>query len=354
MRTGAAAGHRGYLHEAVYYDSDEELLAVVVPFLLGGVAAGEPTLVALGERNAALVRRHLPDRTAVTYLAGDGVYARPAAAIRSYRRLLADHVRAGAGQIRIIGEVPPAALGATWDWWARYESAINHAYDDFPLWSMCAYDRRVTPAPVLRDVARTHPRVATPDGNHPTSAEYVDPATFLGEFRPVPADPVQRGTPVVELTDPTPAQARHAVRYADRGVLPREEVDDLSVAVSETVTNALRYGRPPVRVRFWAGVDRIVVTVSDGGSGPQDPYAGLLPTAEAARGGRGLWLVHQLCNHVVFERGEGFTIRLTVGNPDPVEPTAGGPGPVEVTVGDAGPVEPDPEPAAPTPSGTPS
>jgi len=60
MRTGAAAGHEGYFHEAVYYSSDEELLAVLVPFLTGGPAAGEPTVVSLGERNAALVRGALP------------------------------------------------------------------------------------------------------------------------------------------------------------------------------------------------------------------------------------------------------------------------------------------------------
>ena len=130
MRTGAAAGHVGYFHEAVCYDSDEHLLGVVVPFLLDGVAAGEPTVVSLGERNAALVRAALPAGGPVIYLAGGDLYARPASAIRSYRRLLADHVSAGAGQIRIVGELAPGSFGSTWDWWARYESAINHAYDE--------------------------------------------------------------------------------------------------------------------------------------------------------------------------------------------------------------------------------
>jgi hypothetical protein len=40
--------HRGYFHEALLYDSDEEFLAVALPFLQDGVAAGEPVLVALG------------------------------------------------------------------------------------------------------------------------------------------------------------------------------------------------------------------------------------------------------------------------------------------------------------------
>jgi hypothetical protein len=38
VRTGAAAGHRGYFHETAFYSSDEEFLAIVVPFLEGSDA----------------------------------------------------------------------------------------------------------------------------------------------------------------------------------------------------------------------------------------------------------------------------------------------------------------------------
>lgn len=316
MRTGAAARHHGYYHEAVRYDSDDELLAVAVPFLLGGVAAGEPTYVALGERTGALVRSALPAGCGVEFLPGGDVYARPASAIRSYRELLAGQVAAGAPQIRIIGEVPPTEFGATWDWWARYESAINHAYDDFPLWSMCAYDTRITPPAVLADVARTHPRFATADGRHVPSATWTPPTEYLRECRPVVPDPLQAEPPVVELTDPTAAEARAAVHKAARGQVSADDVDDLVVAVSETVTNALRHGRPPVRLRVWSGDDRIVATVRDGGDGPADPYCGLLPVGDGAPGGLGLWITYQSCSHVTWHRDDdGFTLRLTAGNP---------------------------------------
>ncbi|GGM08041.1 anti-sigma factor RsbA family regulatory protein [Micromonospora yangpuensis] len=316
MRTGAAAGHQGYYHEAVRYAGDEDLLAVVVPFLLGGVAAGEPTMVALGKRTAALVRAELPADCAVTYLPGGRMYARPTAAIRSYQRLFGSFVAEGARQIRVVGEVPTVALGPTWDWWARYESAINHAYDEFPLWSMCAYDLRTTPPAVLDDVARTHPRVATADGRHVPSPGYQDPVTYLGQPRPVLADPVQQSTPVAELTDPTPVQARAAVYAADDGRLPVDDVEDLVVAVSEAVTNALRHGQPPVRFRLWRAPDRMVVTVADAGDGPKDPFVGLLPAGGDAPGGLGLWITYQSCNHVTMQRGPGgFTLRLTAGNP---------------------------------------
>ena len=69
MRTGAAAGHHCYLHEAVYYGSDQELLDVAVPFLQGGIEAGEPTLVGFGAANTHLVRAALPNAP-IRFLAG--------------------------------------------------------------------------------------------------------------------------------------------------------------------------------------------------------------------------------------------------------------------------------------------
>jgi hypothetical protein len=42
VRTGEPAGHRGYFHEALLYNSEEEFLAAALPFLQDGVAAGEP------------------------------------------------------------------------------------------------------------------------------------------------------------------------------------------------------------------------------------------------------------------------------------------------------------------------
>lgn len=65
------------------------------------------------------------------------------------------------------------------------------------------------------------------------------------------------------------------------------------IAVSEAVTNATCHGRPPVLLRIWSDRDRIVVTITDQGGGPTDPFAGLLPA-----GGLGLWVTHQLCDQV--------------------------------------------------------
>ena len=159
---GAPTGGSGYLHEAVLYDSDEEFLGVVVPFLQEGAAVGEPCLVALGASTTRLVRAAVGNTSGLTFL--DDRYDRPASVIRSNRDLFAAHLTDGASRIRVASEVPQSRCRGPWDGWARYEAAVNHAYAEFPLWGLCAYDTRITPGPVLDDVARTHPHLATADG----------------------------------------------------------------------------------------------------------------------------------------------------------------------------------------------
>jgi hypothetical protein len=333
---GAPTDGSGYLHEAVLYDSDEEFLGVVVPFLQEGAAVGEPCLVALGASTTGLVRAAMGNTRGLTFL--DDRYDRPASVIRSNRDLFTAHLTDGASRIRVASEVPHPGVGVPWDGWARYEAAVNDAYAEFPLWGLCAYDTRITPGSVLDDVARTHPHLATAHGRW-INRRYQDPAEFLTRRPPSQGDPVETASPpVIDLMDPTPAAARDAVHTADMirpGALQVEipqpdtpqrepppldaaDVEHLVFAVSEAVTNALIHGRPPVRFRLWTAPDRIVATVTDRGDGPADPFAGLLPVTDTCSGGLGLWLTHQLCSHVTLDTtDDGFTIRLIVGTPQP-------------------------------------
>jgi anti-sigma regulatory factor (Ser/Thr protein kinase) len=324
-RSGAARGHAGYFHEAAFYESDAAFLKIVVPFLLEGVAAGEPTISTLGERNTELVRGEIGDTTGITFISGPLQYARPASTIAEYRGLFGSLVAQGAAQIRVVGDVPHPGFGVAWDSWARYEAVVNHAFDDFPLWGLCPYDMRTTPAHVLAEVFRTHPHVAGPDG-HVHNDAFEDPATFL-ERRltgaPVRPDPLeQMAPPVVDLTNPTPATARAGVaRIASWAGLDATTVADLVTAVSEIVSNAVIHGQAPVTVRAWAGQGRVVVAVRDRGAGPADPFAGLVrPDRAPGQGGFGLWLAHQLCADVRLgaDPDGGFVVRLVAGEPEVV------------------------------------
>jgi anti-sigma regulatory factor (Ser/Thr protein kinase) len=314
MRSGAAAGHPGYFHETAFYDSAEQFLGVIVPFFADGLAAGEPVISAFAPGNQSLVRDVFGTGSGIRFLDGGEHYSRPATAIRGYQALFGEYVTRGAPQIRVAGDVPHPGLGAPWDWWARYEAVINHAYHDFPVWGICPYDTRTAPADVVAEVRRTHPHVANAH-RHTDNPAFEDPAEFLRARSDTWSDPLEQGRPALEVTGPTTAQARTTVARA-AGDLPAEDLNGLLLAVSEAVTNALVHGLAPVTLRVWPGPRRVVVTVTDAGPGPRAPYAGLLPAERpAGNGGLGLWISHQMCAFVGMHRGrEGFTIRLIAGD----------------------------------------
>jgi anti-sigma regulatory factor (Ser/Thr protein kinase) len=317
MRTGAAAHHCGYFHEAAFYGSDDELADIVVPFLVDGQAAGEPTLVTLDARNTAVVRAALPSLDGIAFVPSTEQYRNPAQTIADYRRRFAQLVAEGAEQIRVVGDVPHPGTGGSWDVWSRYEAAVNHAYAEFPLWGVCPYDVRVTPEHVLADVRRTHPHEALPAGAHRANPAYEDPAAYLATRPAPPPLPEQHTPPALVLTDPSPGHARRAVEAAIGANLEPAARDDAVLAASEIVTNAWRHGRPPITITAWVAPGRLVLTVEDHGDGPPDPLVGLLPQSGRPQGdgGLGLWMAHQVCTDVRHLSAGTHTVRIVVEAP---------------------------------------
>jgi anti-sigma regulatory factor (Ser/Thr protein kinase) len=301
------------LHEAGFYRSDAEFRALIVPFAEEGIAAGEPVIIGYDDRKSDLLRSWLSDPSAVEFIADDSLYATPARAIVTYRRMFEFHRALGAEQIRIAGDVPHPGNGGRFEGWDRYECAVNTVWQDFPVWGLCLYDTATAPAAVLDVVERTHPWIVSPAGGRHRSGRYQHVSEFQGLA--VAPDPLEQSTPVIELTGSSAAGARHALAQVGRGRVPDPVLDDLLLATSEAVNNALLHGRPPVTIRAWATADRIVVHVHDNGPGPADPLAGLIPPANSAKDpGLGLWLTHQLDIDVALIHGDhGFTIRLRAG-----------------------------------------
>jgi anti-sigma regulatory factor (Ser/Thr protein kinase) len=191
---------------------------------------------------------------------------------------------------------------------------LNDALAAWPLWGLCVFDTTRLPAQVLESVARTHPTVVTGSSRTPNPG-FVDPAEYLRGM-PVPAEPLQGSAPRLAVDDVAdPIALRHAVAAelaAVRG--PREVVEDFLLAVDEVTSNAIRHGAPPVGLELWTSADRLVCTVTDAGPGPDDPFAGYGPAHgdDLSRGGMGVWLARQLCDHVDIGSGpDGVTVRLT-------------------------------------------
>src|SRR4051794_38339962 len=313
MRTGAARGYVGNFHEAGFYSSDAEFLALIVPFVTGGMASSEPVVIGYDARKCDLLRATLPRSDAVTYIVDQSLYASPARAIEAYRQQFERHLAAGAEQIRIAGDVPHEGNGGRFDGWDRYESAVNVVWQDYPVWSRCLYDATTVPDDVRDVVQRTHRRLVTPDGGAGASPAYQDVPEF--ESLPPTVDPLEGNAPVVGLIDASLKGTRRRVAEAAHGRIGPAELDDLLFALSEAVVNAQLYGRPPVTVRVWTGADRIMVHVHDTGPGPANRLTGLVPAPDGSSGaGLGLWLSHQLTNiDVALVNAGGFTVRLRAG-----------------------------------------
>jgi anti-sigma regulatory factor (Ser/Thr protein kinase) len=308
------ASRPGRFHEVGFYRSDAEFRALIVPFVEEGVAAGQPVIIGYDDRKTRLLRSWLHDPDAVTFIADASLYAKPARAIASYWKMFQQHTAAGATQIRIAGDVPHEGNGGRFAGWDRYECAANTVWDRFPVWSRCLYDA-TTAAPRVLDIAgRTHPRIVLPSGQSRASGLYQDPAGF----QPLPSDPdpLERSAPALELTNPSPAQARRAVTSIGHGQVPDTILQDLEIGVTEAVSNARLHGRPPITARIWAAPGRLLAHVHHTGQGPGDPLAGLAPAwADPGFRGAELWLIHMLDLDVALIRSrDGFTVRLATGS----------------------------------------
>lgn len=320
MHTGErSATTEGFWHDGGFYGSDEQFGAILVPFAEGGLDAGEAVVFGYDERKHALLRAWLPDDPAVTYVAAANAYTRPARALVEWGAIARGQLALGYPRVRLAGEVPPGTA-TSFAGWDRYEAAIDRAWSPLAVWARCLYDTRLTPSDVVERVTRLHHTLV--DGTETVGAHAhgqgtsahagFSALTSVADCMPAELDPMERDEPVVELRDPTPAGAREivgalAVRRVGQGL-----TDDLRLATSEVVTNAILHGRGPVLVSMWAAPGKVAVHVRDRGSGPPDPLVGILPPTDLGRGAsRGLWITHQLDLDVAFVSDpSGFTVRL--------------------------------------------
>jgi len=294
-----------YIHQLLLAGSDEDVVASVVPFVLEGRAAGEPTLLSVPSPTAAAVREQVGTSAGLTVLPEPPV-RRAGTDIVRFQALVPEFM-AGGTRVRVVNQIPPT-LYRNWHEWRRYEAAVNVAIAPLDVWGLCVYDaRRLTPG-MVEDLRATHPFTGQAIDRR-TNPEYQEPRAFCDAHFDAPPDPVEQTQPAVELLDPSPAAARAAVRdlAGHRAGLTDDNVEALVLAAHEALANAWIHGRPPVVVRAWAPPGRVVVTVTDTGRGPQDSFLGLLHSPDH----QGMWISHQLVDVAHCRHAGGYTTRLT-------------------------------------------
>ncbi|BCL17314.1 sensor histidine kinase [Micromonospora sagamiensis] len=290
-------------HDAMFYDTDDEFVTRLLPFIHEGLAQGQAVTAAVTTANITLLRDALGhDATAVSFIDRDGWYQRPASTVAGWRRLLTEASGRGHRRVRMIGEV---AFGAQerHTTWTRYEAALNELFADAPAWIVCPYDSRTLPATVLTDARRTHPAVFDPVRRD--SDTYLPPRRFLTAV-PEPMPSVTGPPALTMVLHDTMAPARHAVRQLLEASAHPARLDDLMIVLSEIVANGLRHGRGHRELRLWWHAPTVTCEVSDAGPGPADPLLGYLPPPSGVGvGGRGLWIAQQLCDALAIGCRDG-------------------------------------------------
>ncbi|MGY1690252.1 anti-sigma factor RsbA family regulatory protein [Geodermatophilus sp. SYSU D01105] len=308
--------HSARPHAAALVGSEDELLAVAVPFVEEGLRAGDLTVLSCAPETAALVAGALGERAGgvETDARVSLLDTRAPDAIGATLQLLDRAAATPSGWLRVLGQTEFGPEPATWREGQRYEAAVNALLDGCPLTATCLYDRRTLPPEVVETATRTHPELVSP-GRRTVSPHYRDPAEYLAGL-PVPREPVEDTPPVLVVDDaPTLAGLRHAIGAVLAAEVPDRELrEDLHLATSEVAANAFRHGRRPVSARIWTDGRRMVCTITDSGTGFGDPLSGFRPAhgADLSRGGMGLWLARKLWDSVdLLPRPDGLCVRLS-------------------------------------------
>lgn len=304
--TAAAPAFR---HEALFYDGADGFMDALLPFLRAGIAADEPIMVAVDREKIARLSEALgEDAAAVDFLDMRAVGRNPGCIIPLWREFVAENAADGRGA-RGVGEpIWAGRSNAELEECHRHEALLNRAFDDGPPWKLvCPYDAAALPDEVVAHARRTHPYAGS-DCATGRCGDYAGASydTLAGELPPPPA-----GHEELRFTRDDLARVRTIVAaWAQVGGLDPEAAGDLVLAVNELATNSVRYGGGGGVVRAWPEADAFVCEVSDSGR-IGDPLVGRgVPHADPS-GGRGLWLVNQLCELAqIRSLASGCVVRL--------------------------------------------
>jgi anti-sigma regulatory factor (Ser/Thr protein kinase) len=299
----------GFEHEAFFYRGDDDFLAGLVPFVREGLFHDEVVVIAEPKARINLLRDALgEDADDVQFLDMAEIGVNPARIIGVWAATLEEHTRAGR-RLRGVGE--PAFTGRRPAEFAEcelHEHLLNAAFDYGPAWRLlCPYDQEHLPRAITRGALHTHPLHSSTGGRLPSDHYVGGVVDAFAAPLPRPTEGVLRGT---FGPDDVPATRRTVAQYARRCGLSEEQVEVLELAASELATNSVLHGGGTGTLAMWLEPGAAVVEFSDSGR-IADPLTGRLRPPLESVGGRGVYLVNQLCDLVQLRSSEaGTTVRV--------------------------------------------
>ena len=296
-----------FRHEALFYAGTAEFAESTLAFLREGVAAGEPALVVVDAPKIRLLRNALGvDADHVQFADMADVGRNPARIIPAWRDFVAEHEGRGR-PLRGIGEpIYPARSAAELVECQRHESLLNLAFADGPAFRLlCPYDVDALDRPVVEEARRSHTILV--HGNEEQPSAHYDHEATVAPFHGALPEPRRRPAQLEFGSGALGAIRTLVSHHAGAAGLPPPRTADLVLAVNEVATNSVRHGGGGGVLRVWRDGTSLVCEVRDQGRIDQPLIGRERPTTEQV-GGRGLWMVNQLCDLVQIRSSDDGTV----------------------------------------------
>lgn len=300
----------GFLHSALFYQSERECLDFVVRFAADGFAVDEPVLVAVpGDRLAMLG----PGLSAAR--AGSDAELRLVditEVARNPSRFLAMEsafIAKYAGRpVRIVSQlVWPGRTGDECLACMEHEALVNGALKSHNVMGLCLYDATHLADDVLAGARSTHP-LLWKCGSAYRSADFAPEEVLARCNQPLPPNPGAVTYTVAKSADLRPARS-FAGDYAGWVGLSKDGIDNLQMIASELATNSLQYTGGACQLAFWRHNEHLVCEARDDGC-LEDPFVGLKPPSATGTASRGLFLVNAMADLVrTHTTANGTTIQ---------------------------------------------
>jgi anti-sigma regulatory factor (Ser/Thr protein kinase) len=297
----------GFAHAALVYRTPAEFTAGVVAFVEAGAAAGEPVVVASQGASLRLLRAELDglgERVAFADLASIGL--NPGRLLGWMQQVTDQH---HGRRVRCVQEaVWPARRSEEVGEVIRHEALINQIVSSWPVSVLCPYDLALG-RDVIAGAERTHPVVLR--GGHQRASPSYDPHVLVPAEYDRPLTDPPAGAALLTYRDDLARVRAFIAGHAARAALPDRQVRDLVLAVAELAANTLAHTSGPATLAIWATTSEVICQVRDSGHIKETLTGRLRPDPADLGGGRGLWVVNQLCDLVEIRTGRnGTQIRL--------------------------------------------
>jgi anti-sigma regulatory factor (Ser/Thr protein kinase) len=192
----------------------------------------------------------------------------------------------------------------------RQEALLNASMAEVPATILCSYDAAQLDEETLDGAELTHSTLLQEGRGRPSPRYAAVDQLALADSWPLPPP----SEPVIEhpLQGSLSAWRRAVAEDPLVAGLPPERREDLVVAVNEAVINAVQQGAERCAATLWHDGEGVVAEVRTE-SRIENPLVGRRRPAPDARSGRGLWLIHQICDLVELRSGStGTTVRMHV------------------------------------------